>query len=928
MLSLLLPAMMAGGERKFYNASDLYGVSVSEPNSVCKDADGFLWVASKNGVLRIADNGSRTYQLPYSSMNVVSVELEHREGRLVAFTNQGEIFRYDREADKFVRCLDLVKALRAESVYLSQVRLDDEGRMWLGGSAGMQMYKDGKLMLLKGIDGAVGDMVISERGTVIVGGPEGIFEIYPDKPGMKKISACGSVFPTLLKPDKKLNRIWVGTMADGLHYVDMATGQLVKARASDFPRQYVRDIEIVSDSSIWCGIDGRGIYELTRDGSRVTAIHRELPDGVSTLSGNGVQDMWYDSPERMWICTYTGGLQFTDMSTSAAELLTHRNDNPNSLVNNYVYDLEEDRQGNLWIGTNGGLSCLETASGKWTNLFDNRGNESFIVQAVCQDADGNIWVGTYSHGVYVINVAEKRIEAHYTTGSDILTSTGFVFDIVCDGRGDIWIAGMIGNILKFDREKKEFESYPSVPVNAMTDFDDSTLLLLSTNKLMKLDKKSREVTTLLEGSMIRDMEVVGNQVWLATSGNGLIKYDMRIGKEDSLDTKNGFPSDYINSLVYNDGFLWIGTSQGLFRLNMADNNVTEFRYPALAATQSFTPGAVKALNMGGLAWGTSTGLLIVAETSGGENPGGGHIFLDNILLNGVSVRDIPALHPGSAVDSITSITLDHTYNDITFYPLSLGAMSFSPRFSYKLEGYDDSWSAPAELTKIKYSGLPPGDYVMKIRMHNPGVTDERSITIRITPPFWHTWWFAALMVASAVGIVLFVRRYVVRVSPRGKKAADEKSHTAEIPDDAVVASPALSATQPVSDGGGNVSSIGKAGAASAPASAPQPDPFATQAVEVIMSHLDNPDFGKEEFARAMGVSTSLLFKKIKSSTGLSVVDFIKKVRMEQAMKLLADSSLSIGEIAYRCGFSTVGYFSTVFKKYFGKTPSECRNNLN
>lgn len=91
-----------------------------------------------------------------------------------------------------------------------------------------------------------------------------------------------------------------------------------------------------------------------------------------------------------------------------------------------------------------------------------------------------------------------------------------------------------------------------------------------------------------------------------------------------------------------------------------------------------------------------------------------------------------------------------------------------------------------------------------------------------------------------------------------------------------------------------------------------------------MQHLDDAMFGKEEFAKELNVSPSLLFKKIKALTGCSIVDFIKNVRMQKAHEMMADASLSISDIAFRCGFSSVGYFSTVFKKHFGCTPSEAR----
>jgi AraC-like DNA-binding protein len=72
----------------------------------------------------------------------------------------------------------------------------------------------------------------------------------------------------------------------------------------------------------------------------------------------------------------------------------------------------------------------------------------------------------------------------------------------------------------------------------------------------------------------------------------------------------------------------------------------------------------------------------------------------------------------------------------------------------------------------------------------------------------------------------------------------------------------------------------------------------------------------------MNVSTSLLYKKIKSLTNQSPTDFIKMVRLDHALELLHSHKYSVTEVSELCGFSTIGYFSTVFKKHFGKSPTD------
>ncbi|KAB2822696.1 MAG: response regulator transcription factor, partial [Paludibacter sp.] len=102
----------------------------------------------------------------------------------------------------------------------------------------------------------------------------------------------------------------------------------------------------------------------------------------------------------------------------------------------------------------------------------------------------------------------------------------------------------------------------------------------------------------------------------------------------------------------------------------------------------------------------------------------------------------------------------------------------------------------------------------------------------------------------------------------------------------------------------------------------QNDQFLKKAIEVVRANIDNSDFGKDEFAAAMFASSSLLYKKIKALTGQSPIEFIKVIRLDYSMELLQSRKYSVTEVSEMCGFSSVGYFSTVFKKHFQRTPTE------
>ena len=102
----------------------------------------------------------------------------------------------------------------------------------------------------------------------------------------------------------------------------------------------------------------------------------------------------------------------------------------------------------------------------------------------------------------------------------------------------------------------------------------------------------------------------------------------------------------------------------------------------------------------------------------------------------------------------------------------------------------------------------------------------------------------------------------------------------------------------------------------------QNDEFVQKLHLTVKENMGNSDFDKEQFAAAMNVSSSLLYKKIKALTDLSPTDFIKTARLEYAQQLLKSQRYNITEISEMCGFASAAYFSTVFKKQYGVAPSE------
>lgn len=92
--------------------------------------------------------------------------------------------------------------------------------------------------------------------------------------------------------------------------------------------------------------------------------------------------------------------------------------------------------------------------------------------------------------------------------------------------------------------------------------------------------------------------------------------------------------------------------------------------------------------------------------------------------------------------------------------------------------------------------------------------------------------------------------------------------------------------------------------------------------EMLKTHLDKTDFNVNELSEALNMSRSLVYKKIKMLTGLSPVEYIRTLRMQEAARLLKSREYKVFEVAYMVGFSDVKYFRQCFTKEFGHSPSD------
>lgn len=111
-----------------------------------------------------------------------------------------------------------------------------------------------------------------------------------------------------------------------------------------------------------------------------------------------------------------------------------------------------------------------------------------------------------------------------------------------------------------------------------------------------------------------------------------------------------------------------------------------------------------------------------------------------------------------------------------------------------------------------------------------------------------------------------------------------------------------------------------------PGPEPPADPFLEKVRAIIEKHISDSSFSVEQLCREAGLSHSQLHRKLSALTGQSATFFIRHLRLQQAKQLLQNPELTVAAVAYDSGFGDPDYFSKVFRKEFGKTPTEFRES--
>lgn len=898
----------------FDHLGTLDGLSSQRVYSLYKSKDNAVWWTTKQGVDRnngaVVSNYSLSSNGLYSSSAGKVVRFAHNmcaKDEMYVFDNAGCIFHYDKIQNRFDMLIDVAKELN-RPVMMKDVLIGNDC-LWIAMKEGVFkiMTNEGnKLVATKYKFGC--RYILPYRDKLMFCGIDGLHDMSG-----KKISddvvICGYY-------DAKLNNMWLGTMDKGVKVIKNVdrNEQVVDLNITANP---VRAITPYSDNrSVLIGVDGVGVFQSNRSASETNLLFsaNDGPNGV--LHGNGVYDIMVDAWSNIIVASYSGGVDIARPVGSTTAVLRHIKNNSQSIINDHVNCVANLGGSYILMGTDDGVSQFNLTTEQWTH--SSRG---LVVLDMCKKPDGKLLIATYGNGV--LEVSADGTPRKVYSKADGTLEDDHVYRLRYDKAGNLWMGTLFGSLtVKTAAGTKKF-SVNNILV--LTPLSNGKMAIGSAFGLFIVGVNDNELTPvnyMPEGKTdanryVSDVyEERGSKLWIATDGGGVYIYDLKTRKVlHQITTENGLPSNSVSSITKDQtGRVWIGTEKGLVFVNPErPTEVANVSY-CYGLNTEYVQHAVANLENGDIVYGTVDGAIIINPKNITRLSYKAHLTLRGVHVHGTDDKENVELDEfrQKIADGLKHGEINLSYDersfDILFESINL-RNQFDVAYQYRMEGME--WSKVLTQQFISFENLEPGTHTMYIRSISKTsgiVLDERKLTISIGQPWWNSWWmwciYILLILSAFFGAwrMYNLRNKYIRVML--EKVSQPENPTPNIQH------PSPNTPNPnetIDDDDVVLKDEGRE--------------FVGKATKVTLDNLRDNDFTIDDLCREMGMSRTLFYVKLKTYTGRSPQDFVRSIRLEKAASLLRKGR-TVTEVSVLTGFDNPKYFSTVFKKYFGVSPSK------
>jgi len=400
---------------------------------------------------------------------VTALEIDSRDRVWLGYLG-ADFDCYDINTGKFQHFHQFEKPTTIKSIME-----DDQNNIWIGSIIGLIKYSEGSFQRFFRSDAnnySISNSYIKalfqdDSKTIWIGTQNGISKLSASGNKFNRISKDDFRSNTLSNNNIQAvyqdnqGFFWFGTYLGGLNKYDPLTDKY------KVYKNEVKNTNSLSDNDIRCILEIApndfliGTFNnLSRLNSITGKIKRyEVVGGFNKLVNRRVVSFYKDSKNRIWLGTFGGGVDIFDPATE--KFYHHRNDpkDPNSLSENSVFAIHEDKKGKLWFGTYKGLNSYDAERDKYTRYLNNPKDINSLshnkIYCLTGDSNDNVWIGTLGGGLSRLNTMTGKFKTW--TEKDGLPSDN-VCALIFDKKGRLWISTSNG-VARFDTASGVFRNY-------------------------------------------------------------------------------------------------------------------------------------------------------------------------------------------------------------------------------------------------------------------------------------------------------------------------------------------------------------------------------------------------------------------------------------------------------------------------------------
>lgn len=744
------------------------GLAQSQVRDMTQTKDGFIWVATVGGLSRFDGFKFLNYNKSNGLLSNGVYALHEKDSVLWAACSGGLVAISGDSISQFQFDSSLHNVL-----IFDITSFEGDDRLFLATNGrGLLVFEDGKVtQVIKGTkDQNFIRSLCAVEDNLLLGTKDGLLRW--SEQGLEPMISDISVWSIRLNSGS----IWISTNDKGIWHkkVSEAEWSTINIKNGGLSSNHARDLAFDTLGNCWIiGKHQLAVYHIPSEKvNQVTPIDEDV--------WNNLRHVLCDKEGNIWIGTDgTGIAKFTG---NAFEIYT----TDDGLSSDLVMDISEHSDGSLWFATYGD-GAMRLKDGTWSNfrVADNLNNNTVWCLL---DRPNEVWIGT-SDGISIWSDESQSIKSFPLNDQ---LSYPKILAMLEDENGNIWIGNRDGVSVYDGTKLTTPDAIRGTKIREVKAFlmQSSILYFASSNGLCAYDLTRKKLQLLSEQEGLPDRNVscltqdqLGN-IWIGT-GTGIAVYNKADKLIKPYKLPGGFSSNIVNFILAdNMSRLWVGTDNGLFKMNLqtlyTSDSVawTTYNEHQGVTSSEFNQNAIFQDKENGLWFGTNNGLF----RFNGSQEFGLSILPPSIYISGLHLNHEP-LRIDKRVNDEGIIEFDARENRLTFY---YSAVHFSNpdniMYSYRLLGSGDDWSPPTKDDHVTFSNMSGGSYQFQVKAKPLGSSWSKVISSReiyIRPPFWLTWWFIG-SVLIILGLIAFQVHQIREKQRQRKKVINELENKAKI----------------------------------------------------------------------------------------------------------------------------------------------------